>query len=566
MSNLVPGVLSSYFVMAVVLTLPASLVVLFAYRRAVRRGMSHRATDAPVGSAAAAPPPPRPRAHATAPPRQARPGAFADTTRLHARICVIYALAAIGGAAVLTGFYFAFEDVPWTPLRGFIFGYIFCWPIAPTLAALLARSRLGALRFAGGYALLGALLVVVWSLVGRFVLGHPNVSPLHNVVGYAQLLTITAAAPLAIVLVSDARKLRPVVPWVLAGLLMFSFGALALQSAFVRVLDVVSLRALLLKIGYTPLFMIASLPVGYLCWSAQRWLSGHYQDKGSSDIQLLVDAWWLTAIFSACASLATQIGWRALWALGAFVVYRGVVSVGLAWWRVSSSRPTPSRLLLLRVFGAPRRAEILFDAIAGQWRFEGNVNLIGAADLAGRTLDPGEMLSFVGGRLQSLFMRDADDLAGRMGVLDETRDPDGRFRVNEFFCFDDTWRPTLKALLVRSDVILMDLRGFSRQNAGCLFEMQKLAEGGRLGRTLFVIDQDSDEDLLHATLARALEPLGIAAGPTLDIARVTRSAPGELRSVLTSLRAIGARYPPDPGLSGPPPPRASGGRIEDRAR
>jgi hypothetical protein len=221
----------------------------------------------------------------------------------------------------------------------------------------------------------------------------------------------------------------------------------------------------------------------------------------------------------------------------AFVVYRVIVGVWLGRWAMSSTVPPPTRLLLLRVFGAPRYAEPLFDAVSAQWRFDGTVNLIGGEDLAARTLDPGELLAFLGGRLQSQFVRSDADLRARIADLDEARDPDGRFRINDFFCFDDTWRSAVQALLGRSDVVLMDLRGFSRRNAGCQFEVGKLAENGLLPRTLFVLDDQSDEALLRATVAGALVPMGVTVVPEFEVARITGSSGRHLRQLVTSLRA-----------------------------
>jgi hypothetical protein len=51
--------------------------------------------------------------------------------------------------------------------------------------------------------------------------------------------------------------------------------------------------------------------------------------------------------------------------------------------------------------------------------------------------------------------------------------------VSEFFCYENTWRATLRALVARS-VVLMDSR-FTKANTGCVFELEQLAAAGRLG-------------------------------------------------------------------------------------
>ena len=46
----------------------------------------------------------------------------------------------------------------------------------------------------------------------------------------------------------------------------------------------------------------------------------------------------------------------------------------------------------------------------------------------------------------------------------------------------------------------MDLRGFSRRNADCIFERHELARLVPLERVVFVIDRHTDEALLAETL------------------------------------------------------------------
>ncbi len=87
-----------------------------------------------------------------------------------------------------------------------------------------------------------------------------------------------------------------------------------------------------------------------------------------------------------------------------------------------------------------------------------------------------------------------------MSERDTQPDRDLRFRVNDFFCYDDTWKMVLSRLVRESDAVLMDLRGFSRQNAGCVFELQELARMVPLERVVFVVDRRTDEKLLAETL------------------------------------------------------------------
>jgi hypothetical protein len=210
------------------------------------------------------------------------------------------------------------------------------------------------------------------------------------------------------------RSVGPVVPPALAGLLVFSFGALLVQNAFIRAIDVAPLRSTLVQIGHAPLYLIASLPVGLLCRWTQSWPGRRYRTTRFSDIQLLVDTWWVIAILDACANFATKMGWRVL---SAFNAFRATAGATLARRTVSSTQPQPARLLLLRAFGAPRRAERLFDMPASAWHFRGNVNLITRADLAARGIDLGKILPLVGDDPRSRFVRDGADLERHLVAL-----------------------------------------------------------------------------------------------------------------------------------------------------
>ena len=87
--------------------------------------------------------------------------------------------------------------------------------------------------------------------------------------------------------------------------------------------------------------------------------------------------------------------------------------------------------------------------------------------------------------------------------LDFRPDPDGRFRINEVYCHDNTWRRTLEALLDGTDRVLMDLRNFSAHNAGCRFELEQIVRRVPTDDIVLVCDKTTDLPLLHEILAAA---------------------------------------------------------------
>jgi hypothetical protein len=171
-------------------------------------------------------------------------------------------------------------------------------------------------------------------------------------------------------------------------------------------------------------------------------------------------------------------------------------------------------LLVLRVFGDRGRTGALFARIASRWQRFGPVTTIAAPDAAADTVDPGDLLRFATGRIGESFVTSKDDLVQRLATIDVEPDRDGRFRVDEFCCHDDTWQATVVALIARADAIVMDLRGFSAARRGAEFELQQLAARATPERVVLVVDASTD----RALVARALE--GAAAQmPVVEVRR-----------------------------------------------
>ena len=64
------------------------------------------------------------------------------------------------------------------------------------------------------------------------------------------------------------------------------------------------------------------------------------------------------------------------------------------------------------------------------------------------------------------------------------------------------WKAALDALVESAHVVLMDLRSFGPENQGVRYEIEALAHHGAMGRTVFLVDQTTDTDLLNGLLAR----------------------------------------------------------------
>lgn len=306
-------------------------------------------------------------------------------------------------------------------------------------------------------------------------------------------------------------------------------GVAGLLSAAVLLLLLLGAALSFAALSLFPQTQKAGEPSGYLLASAQLLtlplvlvltvalgalllvLAGRrYERKKMSDLTLALDCFmlfttvWVTAFFGARA------GWYAAAVALSFPVYKLVALAGLrrlrrreAW---DGGRGVS--LMLLRVFGAKRSSEWLMSHLSYYWRYAGSIQLIAAPDLAGANLELHELMHFVTGRVKNQFIKDAADRERQLAALDLAPDPDGRHRVNEFFCLNDVWHGTVAELLERSDAVLMDLRGFTPSNEGCVAELGELVNLVPVNRLVITANENTDYHFLYDALYHAWARMG----------------------------------------------------------
>jgi len=225
----------------------------------------------------------------------------------------------------------------------------------------------------------------------------------------------------------------------------------------------------------------------------------------------------------------------------AFGAYRMVVAVGMRVSATVARKPHPISLLLLRVFSLGRPSERLFSVLQKVWLRQGSIAMIAGPDLAPRTLEPHKIVQFILGKLQQQFVGDSTQLDERVRKMDRTALLDGRYRVNEFYCHVNAWQPVMQRLVKESDVVLMDLRSFSKENQGCIYELGHLIDIIDLRRILFVIDPSTDRTLLEETLkqvwhqSRSDSPNRLLLAPTATLFFCEEAAERVLDSLLHQL-------------------------------
>src|SRR5262249_29299954 len=187
------------------------------------------------------------------------------------------------------------------------------------------------------------------------------------------------------------------------------------------------------------------------------------------------------------------------------------------------------RLRFPRGASLGRRSDALLEGVARHWRHIGSVQMITGPDVALSTVQPHQFLDFLSGKLGRHFVRDQASLARSLAERDRARDPDGRFRINNFFCHADTWQAALPRLVESGEAVLMDLRSFSASNAGCIHELQYLVRNVPFNRCLLILDDTTDKATVERTLTQTREALS-PASPNyqrpLYMVTMLRSAPG----------------------------------------
>ena len=387
-----------------------------------------------------------------------------------------------------------------TPAHLFLVAAVTASMAVPIFAVLTATpfwraARLGLVTLC----VLGAASVLI-SVVQRPFYGKaPTLDQALNFVFFFQLAADTLWLPVLLGLAIGARRVRGVAPLAFAGLLVFAIAPL-LGVRVTQWLAGMQWSAgwVLSGPGLDAGIIVLALPIGLLAWWRLKALARAYEAKRFSDAQLLAHSWWLLVVATRTVELVSaypeteQVLEIVAVSVVAYALFPFLLARALRWAYGGTTRPAPRMLLLLRVFGDTARTEALFDRIATRWQRFGPVTMIAAPDVGARTVDPGDVLRFATGNIDAGFVTSQDDLTRQLATIDGAPDRDGRFRINEFYCRDDTWQATVVELIERADAVVMDLRGFSAERHGCEFELRELDARLDPRRIVLVVDASTD--------------------------------------------------------------------------
>jgi hypothetical protein len=371
-------------------------------------------------------------------------------------------------------------------------------------------------------------------------------------VGWRQIVILwllTNFVALVVLLAFLNRRIRAVGPLVLTFMIIAVTGSVILpivvgiDSRLLRPIIILG-RTLGLNGGsvFIGLFILGFILFGFLGWLMLRWIGDLYKQKKISEQSITIDAIWLLfGIFQSIGLIFEGERWFVA-SLMAFVVYKIVTWALFSFLGDNTGLNQKSHsLLLLRVFSLGKRSERLFDMLEMYWRYVGSIRLIAGPDLVTATIEPHEFLDFLSGKLSRRFIDNPETLDLRLSEMDARPDRDGQFRVNDFFCYDDTWRMVLSRLVSSSDVVMMDLRGFSSENAGCIFEINELINTVTVERVVFIIDDTTDERYLRQVLQQSwsqtkpASPNRQSSSGLLHLFRLQGFQNGELQRILPIL-------------------------------
>ena len=505
------GVALAILLGAIPLAIALTVATLFLYRWAVGRAMRAAAREAaPVPEPLPSSTPSRPleidiisqSASVTV-----APACWGASIQAMRRLSTAYVLAGLAHATLATALMFWLNEIEFRPLRTLAVWTIFAWPVVAVLMITATATRKQQTMLVGAYV---ALLLIFEIIFETF---HLRYQP-----GFGQLfiLWVVEMGPSTAVLVLLANR-----AWRSVGLIAL-FVSIVLVAAYLlgfqflacMVLTTKS-EVLLTSMPYLQFAIILTCTA--LAWLLVRRAARRYQAKQESDQMFTLDSWWLLVTALEVVFQMGGAGKASFLFLLTFVGYKIVLNLGLQRLGLANLPGKPKSMLLLRVFGHSGRARTLADQVGQTWRHAGPINMIGGTDLATALLEPDELMAFWSGKLRQGFVVSPADLDTRLQKLDEKPDPDGRYRINEFFCHDNTWRATVRALAQRSAVVLMDLRGFGKDNRGCEFELAMLLGEVPLARVVLLVDRTTRIDDLKGLLTSVWEKLP-SSSPNRDLA------------------------------------------------
>lgn len=486
------GKIATLLIIATVLSLISALIVASRYRAAMKRLMK-MPLNLPL-TAASPPPAALPSA------MDASPFAVSldDNDLAYRHLIGAFVGLTVVMALTRTLITQMVADGPITLLTVSALGAAYSWPVVPVIAVLGRWRR---------RQLVGAL--VLWFVAAVALMSWRTT----EAVSFAQVFSwmlIDIGLPLIVVTsLCLGGATRAIGPWLAPLFILLCWSSQAGVDLLARLVDERSHLIDWLVSYFNPVAGIAlfALLPWILAWwpvgAIGRWLAKAYSERRISELFYLFSAVWTIALTGPAVMSISSIGWAGL------VTYLPLLWVPVGAWLMQRTlgaqrkQGRPPTLLVLRVFQQDANVQDLFDRVIERWRLTGNTVLIAGTDLVDRTIDADDIFTFLDGRLGERFIHQPADVPRRLAAFEWQSDIEGRYRVNECYCHDSTWKVALAELLRISDVVLMDLRNFQSSNEGCLHELRELGALPGDPRVVVLINEHTHLDSARAATSNA---------------------------------------------------------------
>lgn len=258
------------------------------------------------------------------------------------------------------------------------------------------------------------------------------------------------------------------------------------------------------QLGHLPMFALALQAVLLVATTAVFLVGIRAYVAAARVLRLSPPAMWSTMLWlgtALCLGLIFLVKdgpLAGLAPLASHAVYWLVAAVPGSW--LAADTQGRADLLFLRTLSIPRSGELL-RRLARSWAEVGALRLLTGSDSAMSTLDPAGVLAFLTGRLHRYVISTPTDLSAALREPEVTRD--GAYEVRSLTCAHAAWKATVVELMARSNVVLMDLRGFGAQNEGCIFEIEALGALRSSIPVFLLHDRTTDQGTLSRTIRRA---------------------------------------------------------------
>ena len=126
-------------------------------------------------------------------------------------------------------------------------------------------------------------------------------------------------------------------------------------------------------------------------------------------------------------------------------------------------------------------------------------------------------------------------------VIKKPRKMDLRFKNLPMFCYDNTWKLAVSEFVKNSNVVLMDLRGFSPERRGCEYEVDFLLDTFPISNILFVIDDNAAKPLVEQLILdrwefiRTTSPNLNLDNPVARILAISEGNEGDVQTIIDLL-------------------------------